>query len=102
MLDCLKAAGVGLALAIALGVGWGIAAQFLLGFSYLIALPAGYLIGDLTNRSVNRKRGVPLQIIAGSSMGICYAIAVILSLTPGLFSLLALIAGIFLATSQFR
>ena len=101
-LDYLKILGIGMVLAGVLGAVWGIAAPFVLGFSYLLALPAGYIIGELSSRVVKRKRGIGLQITIGICVGICYGVAVAFGLTPSLYSLLGLAAGIFLAINQFR
>ena len=101
-LDHLKAVGTGLGLAITLGVVWGIIAPHLLFFSYLVALVVGYVIGELVSRSVNRKRGVGLQVIAGISVVICYLIAIAFGYYLSLFGLLALAAGIFIAVSRLR
>ncbi len=98
----LKAAGVGLGSAAILGVVWGLAVPYLAGFGYLLALFAGYAIGELISRVVNRKRGIGLQIISGGSTAICYLIALSCGLYISLFSLVALAAGIFLTVSRFR
>lgn len=101
-IDYLKAMGIGLGLAIILGLGWGMAVPILRGFSYLLALLAGYIIGELISRGVKKKRGVGLQIIAGVSVGLCYAAAVVFGISTGIYSLVALAAGIFLAVIHFR
>ena len=44
-IDYLKAVGIGMGLAIILGLGWGMAVPIIHGYSYLLALLAGYIIG---------------------------------------------------------
>jgi len=85
-----------------LGLGWGMAVPITRGYSYLLALLAGYIIGELISRGVKKKRGVGLQIIAGVSVGLCYAAAVVFGISTGIYSLVALAAGIFLAVIHFR
>ena len=101
-LDHLKAVGVGLGLAIVLGVVWGKITPHMLFFSYLVALLVGYVIGELVSRSVNRKRGVGLQIIVGISVFISYLVADIFGFFISLYGLLALAVGIFIAISRLR
>ena len=89
-------------LAIILGLGWGMVVPITRGYSYLLALLAGYIIGELISLGVRKKRGVGLQIIAGISVGICYAAAVVFGISTSIYSLAALAAGIFLAVIHFR
>ena len=100
--DHLRAAGAGLGLAIGLGVVWRIVLPYLFFFSLWVVLLMGYIIGELISRSVNRKRGIGLQVIAGVSVVICYLTVVILGLYLSLFGLLALAAGVFIAVTRFR
>lgn len=101
-IDHLKAMGIGLGLAIVLGLGWGMTVPIARGYSYLLALLAGYIIGELISRGVKKKRGIGLQIIAGTSVGLCYAAAVVFGISTSIYSLVALAAGIFLAVIHFR
>jgi hypothetical protein len=76
----------------------------------LLAVPLGYVGGDLISRSVNRKRSNGLAIISGGAV----VLAVIISLQlPGLlqlpgarfspfYGLLATAAGVYLAVQRLR
>jgi len=101
-LDYLKAVGIGLVLAVVLGVISSFIAPFLLFFSYLAIVFVAYVIGELISRSINRKRGVGLQVVAGISVVISYVTVIAFGFYPGLFSLLALAAGIYIAVSRLR
>jgi hypothetical protein len=63
-------AGVGLGMAIACGVAWAVIDWVIpfFSFSLLLAPAAGYAISEVIGRSVNRKRGTGLAIIAGVSV----------------------------------
>ncbi|MFO8101265.1 MAG: hypothetical protein R6U37_03720 [Dehalococcoidia bacterium] len=98
----LKAVGVGLGAAGVLGVAWGLVVPYMAGFGYLLVLVAGYLIGESISRAANRKRSIGLQVISGGNTAICFGVAVAFGLWVGLYSLIALAAGIFLAVSRFR
>lgn len=97
-----KALGVGLGTAVVFGLIWGLIAPHLAGFGYLLALLAGYILGLLISRVVNRKRSTGLQVISGGSTLLCFGIAVAFGLHVSLFSLIALAAGVVLAAGQFR
>ncbi|MFO8009886.1 MAG: hypothetical protein R6U89_03640 [Dehalococcoidia bacterium] len=101
-LDYAKAVGTGLGLAAGTGVVWGIAIPYMLGFGYLLALPAGYIIGELIGRAVRRKHSTGLQIISGGSVVVSYAIALGISQHVSLFGLIALAVGIIIAAGRFR
>ncbi|MDP2953373.1 MAG: hypothetical protein Q8O76_08680, partial [Chloroflexota bacterium] len=78
----LIAAAVGLGLGVAGGLVWGFL-PFRGLFSFFIALGLGYGVGEIISLSVNRKRGVGLQVIAGLSVLISYVLQ--LYLVGGLF-----------------
>lgn len=99
MRDYLKATGVGLGLGIICGIV-GMLLFPLAYFSFLAILLMGYLIGELVSRSVNRKRGLGLQIVAGISVLISYLIAMGISLNP--YGLLALAGAIYIAVTRLR
>lgn len=105
-LQCLKAAGVGLVLAILSGVVWGFIP--LRGyFSLLIALGVGYGIGELISLTVNRKRGRGLQAIAAVSMVVSYLTRSIILTMPfygftDIFGLIGLVLGISVAVNRLR
>ncbi len=98
----LKAVGIGLGAAVILGIVWGLIVTYLEGFGYLLVLFAGYVIGELVSRAVNRKRGIGLQLIAGDSVAVCYLIALAFGLEISLYGLIALGVGVFIAVSRFR
>lgn len=97
-----KAAAAGLVGAVVLGIVWGLIWDHLWGWGYLLAIPAGYAVGEVVSLAVNRKRGKGLQVVGGCAMAVCYASAVLFSLPVGIYGLLALAAGIFLAVNRFR
>ncbi len=104
-----RAIAAGLTTASALGAIW----PFLPfgGFLWLIiAAGIGYAIGEVVSLSVNRKRGLRLQAIAGTSMVVSYTIRSLLE-TPHLgfvhsflnvYVLIALALGIIIAVSRLR
>ncbi|MDD5092933.1 MAG: hypothetical protein PHV74_00930 [Dehalococcoidia bacterium] len=101
-LDHLKAVGVGLALAGICGAVLGIIGDSLLFFFYLMVLVTGQIIGDMVSRSVNRKRGRGLEVIAGTSVLAAYAIGVAMGFYVSLFGILALAGAIYIAVGRFR
>jgi hypothetical protein len=79
----LKASVAGLVTAIVCGIAWAVIDWVIpfFSFSLLLAPASGYVIGEVISRSVNRKRGTGLAVIAG--------IAVVIALLArlGFFSL---------------
>ena len=75
----LKATGAGFGIAIACGVAWGIIDWLVPFFSFnlLLAPAAGYVIGEIISRSVNRKRGTGLAIIGSIAMFISYLVTLL-------------------------
>jgi len=102
----LRAVGTGLGMAIVCGIAWGVVMRFvpLFYLNLLLAPGAGYAIGEVISRSVNRKRGTGLAVIAGSALVVSYLVSMFLpwGLRFGLLDLLALALGIFLAVSRLR
>lgn len=117
----LKATGTAAGLGLALGVGW----IFLRGFpflggylSFFIALAVGYVMGEVISLSVNRKRGLGLQVVAAVGVFISYLVSrmpilAVLAMpslaTAGLiramvdpFGLLAVAIGMYIAASRIR
>jgi len=94
----LRAAGTGLGMAIVCGIAWGVVMRFvpLFYLNLLLAPGAGYAIGEVISRSVNRKRGTGLAVIAGSALVVSYLVSMFLpwGLRFGLLDLLALALGI--------
>jgi len=73
-------------------------------FNLLLAPGAGYAIGEVVSRSVNRKRGTRLAVIAGIAVVISYLTGI---LSPWgfhfrLLDLLAIALGIFVAVIRLR
>lgn len=93
-------------MAIVCGIAWGMVMRFvpLFYLNLLLALGAGYAIGELVSLSVNRKRGTGLAIIAGNAVVISYLVSFLFQpgFPFGLFSLLALALGIFVAVTRLR
>ena len=101
----LRAAGTGLGMAIVCGIAWGVVMRFMPFYLNLLLAPgAGYAIGEVISRSVNRKRGTGLAVIAGSALVVSYLVSMFLpwGLRFGLFDLLALALGIFVAVTRLR
>ena len=103
-----KAILVGLGIAIVAGVIWYVIRLFIpyVLFNLLIAAGVGYGIGELISLSINRKRGLPLKIIAGICVVLAFALGnqVIfpfhLILSFNLFNLIGIGIGIYLAVSR--
>lgn len=102
----LRAVGTGLGMAIVCGLAWGVVGGFMrfLFLNLILAAGAGYAIGEVISLSVNRKRGTGLAIIAGIAVVISYLVSFLFQpgFPFGLFSLLALALGIFVAVSRLR
>ena len=115
-LQYLKAAGLGLVLAIAIGIAWAwlrdliplFSASLLL--SIALAAGAGYAIGEVISRSVNRKRGTALQVIAGVGVALSYVVsnvgfsgdALTFFTYISLYDILVLAVGIMVAVVRLR
>ncbi len=109
----LKAVGVGLGMALACGLAWGVIAGLVHFFllNVILALGVGYAIGEVISRSVNRKRGTGLAVVAGTAVVISYLISLPLlggfpfapfSLLRLLIDLAALALGILIAVNRLR
>ena len=106
----LRAAGVGLGMAIVCGIAWGAIGGFIRFFflsfflSLILAAGTGYAIGEVISLSVNRKRGTGLAIVAGIAVAISYLVSIFVPWGFGfrLFDLLALALGIFVAVTRLR
>jgi hypothetical protein len=105
----LRAIGAGLGIGIVCGVAWW-AIDLVLPFYFLrliIALGAGYAVGEVVSLAVNRKRGTILAVIGGLGATISFAIAIALSL-PGfsimnvVISLVMLALAVYMAVSRLR
>ena len=107
----LRAVGVGLGMAIACGIVWGVVGGFVrfvifigLFLSLVLAAGVGYAIGEVISLSVNRKRGTGLAVIAGGSLVASYLVSILFpwGLGFGLFDLLAIALGVFVAVIRLR
>ena len=114
-----RAAGVGLGMAVVCGIAWGLV-RGLVPFFYLnlfLAAGAGYAIGEVIGLSVNRKRGTGLAIVASVAVAISYIFSLgFVSLLFGvsfrlvfnvgliniIVDLLAIALGIFVAVTRLR
>jgi len=105
----IRAIAAGLATAAALGAIW----PFIpLGgfFLFFVALVIGYLIGEAISLAVNRKRGPGLQIVAGISVFVSYAVRSLIEVSEhgflhafaDVYGLIALILGIIVAVGLLR
>jgi hypothetical protein len=112
----LRASGAGLVTAIVCGVAWAVISVFLaqlihISFNLLLAPAAGYVIGEVISRSVNRKRGTGLAVIAGTAVVIALLTRIglfslflgfHLSLLTIIIDLVATAIGIFVAVTRTR
>ena len=103
-LQYLKALGIGLVIAVGLGVVWTILREIIPFFSIFLAAGMGYTIGELISLSVNRKRGKWLQLIGGFCVAFSYMIVVYSdgSIVLGIWDLLALALAIFITVGRLR
>lgn len=102
----LRATGAGLGMSIVAGIAWGILGALLPFFFLNLFLGAGvgYVVGEVVSLSVNRKRGTGLAIVAGLAVAASYLISISLPWVFGfgLFDLLALALGVFVAVTRLR
>jgi len=102
----LRAIGTALGMAVVCGLLWGLIGN-LIPFFYLnliLAAGVGYAIGRVISRSVNRKRGTGLAVVAGIAVVLSYLINIFSLGGAGfwLFDLAALALGIFIAVNALR
>ena len=80
-LQFVRAAGLGLLVALVVGILWAWVREIVpsFGFSFLlsilVAVGVGFAIADVISRSVNRKRGLPLQVIGGACFLFSYLVS---------------------------
>jgi len=101
----MKAAGIGLGMAIACGIVWGLVRNLVPFFflNLLLAAGIGYAIGEVIGRSVNRKRGKGLAAVAGTAVVISYLISTLFWGVPfRLLDLLSIALGIFVTVTRLR
>jgi hypothetical protein len=115
----LIAAGVALGMAAACGAAWG-AIEWVTPFfslNLLLAPAAGFAIGEVVGRSVNRKRGRGLAIVGGIGLVISYILSLwfisllkrisfcqVLPPTPfnTIYHVIALALGVFIVVTRLR
>jgi len=109
----LRAVGTGLGMAVVCGAAWGaiIGTVPFFYLNFLLAAGAGYAIGEVVSRSVNRKRGKGLAAIAGIAVAIGYLVSIffpwgrpfpLFNILYLVVDLLALALGIFVAITRLR
>lgn len=105
----LRAIGASLLGAVVLGLIWGLLARlpFIGFFGFFLAAGAGYVIGEITSRAVNRKRSNWLAVTGCLGFMLSYFISggsLFFWLPPhiNLFELAAIAIGLFLAQSRLR
>jgi hypothetical protein len=112
----LRAVAAGLFVAIAVGTAWAwlrIAVDipfFGLMVALLLAAGAAYAIAEVVSRVINRKRGLPLQIIAGGCFVLSYLVsnvwlsgnALTFFTHFNLIDILVVAVGIAVATARLR
>lgn len=109
----LRAIGAAVGMAFACGAAWWAisAVMLFIYLNFLLAAGFGYAIGEVIGRSVNRKRGRGLAIIAGASVVLSYVISVFPPWGLGFWwfsglslalSLLAVALGVYIAVTRVR
>ena len=106
----LRAIGAALGMAVVCGVVWGAINHFIPFFylSLILAAGAGYAIGEVVSRSVNRKRGRGLAITAGVAVVISYLVNIFtfgdIPFSPLriIIDLVAIGLGIYVAVNRLR
>ncbi|MBA7692512.1 hypothetical protein ES703_101079 [subsurface metagenome] len=102
----LKAIGTATGMAFACGAVWRAVMPFSY-FNFLLAAGFGYAIGEVISRSVNRKRGRGLALIAGVAVVVAYLVSIFPPWGLGLgrfslFGLLAVALGVWIAVNRLR
>ncbi|MBN1367329.1 MAG: hypothetical protein JW967_05340 [Dehalococcoidales bacterium] len=102
----LRAIGTGLGMAAVTGVIWGLLGNIIpfIFLNLLIGAAVGYVIAEVIHLAVNRKRGIPLAVIAGIAVGLSYLVAIIVpwGLYFSFFDMLSLAAGIAVAVTRIK
>jgi hypothetical protein len=102
----LRAAGAGLGIGAAGGVAWGFLQQIIFSslFNLIIAGAVGYAVGEVISLSVNRKRGIGLTVIGGLAVVLSYVIGAFTfwGFSFNLFDILAVVIGVFVASTRLR
>lgn len=97
---------MGLGFAVAGGVIWSLILWIIpyLPLNLIIAPGLGAVIGELISRSVNRKRGIWLAIIAGGAVLLSYLVKMLSPWSQGfyVYDIIGLILGIITAAGAVR
>jgi hypothetical protein len=101
-----RAVGTALGMALVTGAIWGLVSNYIPFFylNIILGAAAGYAIAEVISLAVNRKRGIPLAVIAGLATGLSYLVAWVVpwGLYFNFFDILAVAVGIFVAVSRIR
>jgi len=106
----LRAIGVALGMAVVTGLVWGVINGLVPFFNLNLILGAavGYAIGEVTSRSVNRKRGRWLAVLGGIAVAVSYVVNIFTfgQIPFGIFGivldLVGIGLGIYLAVLRLR
>lgn len=107
--DYIKVVLVGLAVAVVGGIIWFLIrlfVPFLAFFNFIIAAAIGFGIGELMSMVTNRKRGLPLKILAAILLLLAFVIGNQISpagqfvLSFNFFNIIGIAIGIYLAVSR--
>jgi hypothetical protein len=106
----LRAIGAALGMAVVCGLVWGAINAFVPFFylSLILAAGAGYAIGEVVSRSVNRKRGRGLATTAGMAVVVSYLVNIFtfgdIPFSPLriIIDLVAIGLGIYIAVNRLR
>jgi hypothetical protein len=106
----LRAIGTALGMAVAVGLAWGLLANFVhfIFLNLIIAAGVGYAIAEVTGLAINKKRGTGLAVIGGIAVALSYVVSI---LTFGhipygalaiVFDLAGIGVGVYAAVSRLR
>ena len=102
----LRAIGTGLGMAAVTGGLWGLISSFIpfVYLNILLGAAAGYIIAEVIGLAVNRKRGIPLAVIAGLATALSYLFAWVVpwGLYFSYFDILSVAAGIYVAVIRIK
>jgi hypothetical protein len=102
----LRSIGTGLGMAAITGALWGLISSFIpfVYLNILLGAAVGYVIAEVIYLAVNRKRGIPLAIIASLATVLSYYFAWVLpwGLDFSFYDILSIAAGIFMAVSRIK
>lgn len=102
----LRAIGTALGMAAVTGSVWGLISGYI-PFVYaniLLGAAVGYAIAEVIGLAVNKKRGIPLAVIAGIAVGLSYLVAVLVPWGTyfSFFDIVSVAAGIVVAVIRIK